>query len=110
MCDFAEDFLFGVLVSCDCAWVRCDDFLDSGCEIRAHTSVRLWFVGDILAHILQELFPFLEPILRLLRRRRCAVGGRYPRGTPLEHHCDDSEDSAVSWVVCIVAVVHTNLR
>ena len=39
--------------------------------------------------------------------RSCAVGGRYP---PIECHCDHSEDSAVSRVMPITAVVHAYPR
>ena len=113
-----DDFLFGVLVPGGGAWVCCDDFLDSGCEISSHTSVRLWFVGNVLVHVFQEEGPFLDPAFPLRRwgvlppywsiERSCAVGGRYP--PPEEDHRDHSENPAVAWIVCVVAIVQADLR
>ena len=49
--DFIDNFLLRLLVSCRGAWVCRDDFLDSGCKVRSHTSAAFWFVGDFLAHV-----------------------------------------------------------
>ena len=94
-------FLFRILVSRGGAWVCRDDFLDSRRKIGSLAPVRLWLIWDGLAHILHQLGPLIHPYL-----------GACCGGAPLtmECHCDHSEDSAVSRIVCIVAVIHTDFR
>jgi len=84
--DFIDNFLFRLLVSCGGAWVCRDDFLDPGCEVCSHTSVGLGFVGDFLAHVFEELGPFLYPT-----RSLCRHWSRYTRLPPfpfIERSCD----------------------
>ncbi len=80
----------------------CDDLLDPGCEVGAHTSVTFGFVGNVLSHILQELGPFSDPTFPPIRR-----WGAEP---PEEDHCHNCEDPAVSRVVFVIAKVHAYPR